>query len=555
MKELNLKQIEQLDSMEVDVLIVGAGPAGLSAAIKLAQLSKDWPEPLSIWVLEKGAAVGAHILSGACFDPIALRSLFPDLANMDCPLGCEVQSDEFLYLTKQKHTSIPEALLPYTLTNQDCHITSMGKLCQWLGQQAESAGIEILPATVGQQLIIEQGKVTGVVTGELALNKSGKPKSNYQAAIAIKAKFTLLAEGARGHLGKQATEAFGLDRHKASQHFALGFKEVWRVPKSVHQLGKVTHTLGYPLANASGGGFIYHADNQEIWLGLVVDLNFKQPNFSPYDAFQAYKHHPALKPLLENSERISYGARCINKSGNSGLLTMVFNGGFLLGCDAGTLDTARIKGNHTAMQSGILAAQTISHSILNQITEFNKVRRHFNQQLHNDWLYDAMVKGRYFVDTIHRFGNVLGGGINTMNLNLFSGSIKTSAKSHTKDHETSAPSQCKKYKKFTYDNKISFDRNSSVFLTNTHHEDDQPCHLKIKDNKLLQKSIVPHYQAPAQSYCPAGVYSLEQQDGQATLSIQPQNCIHCKCCDIKEPFNNIEWTPPQGGSGPNYQGM
>ncbi|MEE2025229.1 electron transfer flavoprotein-ubiquinone oxidoreductase [Alkalimonas mucilaginosa] len=548
----------QRESMEFDVVIVGAGPAGLSAAIKLMQQAQQAGQELMVCVVEKGSEVGAHILSGAVFEPRALHELLPDWQSLGAPLNTPVVHDDiYLLQSDSQAKKLPGFSVPKTMHNSGNYIVSMGNVCRWLAAQAEQLGVEIFPGFPAAELIIEDGVVKGIITGDMGLDVDGTPKDSFEPGMELRAKYTIFAEGCRGHLGKQLLQQFALDKDCSPQHYAIGFKEIWDVDASRHHPGLVVHSAGWPLdKNTSGGGYLYHAENQQILVGLIIDLNYSNPHLSPFEEFQRYKQHPVLKQYLEGGKRVSYGARAITKGGLNSLPKMSFPGGLLAGCEAGTLNFAKIKGNHTAMKSGMLAAETIFEA-LQRGDEGGKDLSHHQQRFEQSWLYDELYRSRNFGPAMHKFGTFWGGAYNTIEQNWFGGKLPWTLKDESLDHAQLKPaSECPVISYPKPDNVLSFDRLSSVYLSNTNHEEKQPCHLKLKDASLPISQNLPRFAEPAQRYCPAGVYEvIKETDGQARFQINAQNCIHCKTCDIKDPAQNITWVTPEGPGGPNYPNM
>ena len=544
------------ESMEFDVVIVGAGPAGLSTAIRLAQQAKAAGTDISLCVVEKGSEVGAHILSGAVFEPRALNELFPDWQKMNAPVTTSVTHDHiYLFKNDTAAQKLPNVLVPKTMHNEGNYIVSISNLCRWLATQAEQLGVEIFPGFTAAELLIEDDIVKGVITGEMGVAHDGSQKDSYVPAMELRGKYTVFAEGCRGHLGKQLIARFELDKDRSPQHYALGFKEIWDVPAEQHQQGLVVHSAGWPLQDdTSGGGYLYHAEGQQIVVGLIVDLNYSNPHLSPFEEFQRYKQHPVIKQYLQGGKRVCYGARAIAKGGLNSLPKMTFPGGVLVGCDAGTLNFAKIKGNHTAMKSGMLAAETIFAALQQNkagadLTEFAE---HFEQS----WLFDELFRSRNFGPAMHKFGSFWGGAFNTLDQNIFAGKLPFTLKDDTLDHLTLRPAaEAAKIQYAKPDNVLSFDRLSSVYLSNTNHEEDQPCHLKLADTSIPVAVNLALYDEPAQRYCPAGVYEIVEDNNQPRLQINTQNCIHCKTCDIKDPRQNITWVTPEGAGGPNYPNM
>ena len=546
------------ESMEFDVVIVGAGPAGLSTACKLMQLANEKDQELMVCVVEKGSEVGAHILSGAVFEPRALNELFPDWKEKGAPLNTPVTEDHIYLLNDEASAKkLPNGITPKTMHNDGNYIVSMGNVCRWLADQAEQLGVEVFPGFAASDVIYnEDGSVGGVLTGDMGVGEDGEPKDGYMPGMELRAKYTVFAEGCRGHLGKELISHFKLDEDSSPQHYAIGFKEIWDIDPAKHQPGLVVHSAGWPLDDATGGSYLYHAEDNQVFVGLIVDLNYDNPYLSPFDEFQRLKHHPVFKQYLEGGKRVSYGARAIAKGGFNSLPKMTFPGGLLVGCDAGTLNFAKIKGNHTAMKSGMLAAESIFEAITENAEAPVKELTSFTDKFKSSWLYDELFRSRNFGPAIHKLGNFWGGAFNTLEQNVFNGNMFFTMKDEHKDY--AQLKEAKDAQEISYpkpDGVLSFDKLSSVFLSNTNHEEDQPCHLKLKDPSIPIQVNLPKFAEPAQRYCPAGVYEVIEEEGEKRFQINAQNCVHCKTCDIKDPSQNITWVTPEGFGGPNYPNM
>ena len=541
--------------MEFDVVIVGAGPAGLAAACRIRQLSQD----ISVCVVEKGSEVGAHILSGAVFEPTALNELFPNWKELGAPLNTPVVEDQIFMLTSsEKSIKVPGFAAPKTMHNEGNYIISLGNLCRWLGEQAEGLGAEIYPGFAAQEIIIDEaGKVAGIITGDMGLDREGNPKDSFMPGMELRAKYTFFAEGCRGHLGKQLMEKFDLNAGKDPQHYGIGIKELWEIDPAKHKQGLVVHGTGWPLNEngAAGGFFLYHIENNQVAVGLITDLCYSNPYLSPFEEFQRSKHHPVLKQYLEGGKRISYGARAIAKGGIQSLPKMSFPGGLLIGCDAGTLNFAKIKGSHTAMKSGMVAAESVVAAL--QGGKTGEEITGFDAAFQASWAYQELHQQRNFGPAQHKWGNLLGSAFAFVDLNIANGKLPITLRDPKPDHAQLKPAADSK--QITYpkpDNVISFDRLTSVFLSNTNHEEEQPCHLRLKDANIPLAVNLPRYAEPAQRYCPAGVYEIvEEENGSKRFQINAQNCVHCKTCDIKDPAQNITWVAPEGTGGPNYPNM
>ena len=546
------------ESMEFDVVIVGAGPAGLSTACRLMQLAKEKQQELMVCVVEKGSEVGAHILSGAVFETRALDELFPDWKSMDAPLNVPVTEDHiYLLQDESRARRLPNAITPKTMQNHGNYIVSMGNVCRWLAQQAEALGVEIFPGFAAAEVLYrEDGSVGGVITGDMGIDAAGNAKDSFMPGMELRAKYTVFAEGCRGHLGKSLIAKFGLDKDATPQHYAIGFKEIWDIDPALHQPGLVVHTAGWPLTDASGGSYLYHAENNQVFVGLIVDLNYENPHLSPFDEFQRMKHHPVFSQYLKNGKRVSYGARAIAKGGFNALPKMTMPGALIIGCNAGTLNFAKIKGNHTAMKSGLIAAEAIINALAADFNSPTVELTEYEVLFKQSWLYEELYRSRNFGPAMHKFGSFWGGAFNTLEQNVFNGNLFFTLTDKTTDHEQLKRKDA--VSPISYpkpDGVLSFDKLSSVFLSNTNHEEDQPCHLTLKDASVPITVNFALYDEPAQRYCPAGVYEIVQDQDAPRLQINAQNCIHCKTCDIKDPTQNIQWVTPEGAGGPNYPNM
>ena len=547
------------ESMEYDVVIVGAGPAGLAAACRLMQLAAERGQEITVCVVEKGSEVGAHILSGAVLEPRALDELFPDWKEKGAPLDTAVTDDAFFYYTSgQRAVKFPGWMIPSPMHNKGNYIVSMGNLCRWLAQQAEGLGVEVYAGFAAAEVLYDEaGSVVGVATGDMGVSASGERKDGYERSIELRARYTVFAEGCRGHLGKQLIERFDLAAGKDPQHYGIGIKEIWEIPADKHQEGLVVHGLGWPLTDSgsTGGAFLYHAANNQVYLGLIIDLNYSNPHLSPFEELQRWKHHPETKKYLEGGTRITYGARALTKGGLNSLPRMHFPGGLLVGCDAGTLNSVKIKGNHTAMKSGMVAAETIADALADRDSAPAELTA-YADNVRKSWLHADLRKSRNFTGWTHKFGTLVGAALLWVEQNIFRGRLPLTLHDRVADHDTLKPAaDCKPIDYPKPDNVISFDRLSSVFLSNTNHEEDQPCHLTLVDDSIPLGTNLPQWDEPAQRYCPAGVYEIVEDSGGQRFQINAQNCVHCKTCDIKDPSQNINWVAPEGFGGPNYPNM
>jgi electron-transferring-flavoprotein dehydrogenase len=548
------------ESMDFDVVIVGAGPAGLAAAIRLKQRAATEGRDISVCVIEKGAEVGAHILSGAVIDPIGLNALIPDWKALGAPVDTPVTDDRFYFLGPAGHVRLPHFLMPPLMSNRGNYIVSLGLLCRWLAQQAESLGVEIYPGFAAADVALgEDGEVTGVITGDLGVARDGHEKSNFTRGMELRGKYTLLAEGARGSLSKQIIARYALDKESAPQTYGIGLKELWELPQDKHQSGLVMHSMGWPLTNHTGGGsFLYHYGDRLAAVGFVVHLDYSNPYLSPFEEFQRFKTHPLIRPMLEGGRRIAYGARAITEGGLQAVPRLVFPGGALIGCAAGFVNVPRIKGSHNAILTGIMAADAAFDAVAQGrsgdfLTAYADAYR--ASPVHQDLSRVRNVKPLW-----SRYGTALGvplGALDMWSSQLFGFHPFGTLKAPGPDYARLIPARNAKPIAYPVpDGVVSFDRLSSVFLSGTRHDEDEPVHLKLKDSRLPIQSNLPVYAEPAQRYCPAGVFEvLTSGDDSPRFVINAANCVHCKTCDIKDPAQNIVWVPPEGGDGPAYGSM
>ncbi|MFD2111064.1 electron transfer flavoprotein-ubiquinone oxidoreductase [Thiorhodococcus fuscus] len=550
--------MSERESMEFDVVIVGAGPAGLATACRLAQLSSDRQLDLSICVVEKGSEVGAHILSGAVIETRALDELFPDWKEREAPLVTPVTRDQvYLLRDDQNAWSLPSALVPRTLHNEGNYIASVGNLCRWLAAQAEELGVEIFPGFAASEVLFgDQGQVIGIATGDMGVGADGEPKDSYTPGMDLLARYTVFAEGCRGQLGKVLQQRYDLAAGADPQHYGIGFKELWDADPALHEPGLVVHGAGWPLQNGTSGGFfLYHQENNQIAVGLIVDLDYDNPRLSPYDEFQRVKQHPVIARYLKGGKRVAYGARALAKGGFNALPRLHFPGGLLVGCDAGTLNVAKLKGTHTGLKTGMLAAEEIVEAI-GAGDQGGSDLAGFDARLRGSWVHEELYATRNFAPALHRLGLLSGGALNYLDQNLLGGKLPFTLHDRTPDYARLRPaSDCPSIDYPKPDGVLSFDKLSSVFLSNTNHEEDQPCHLHLADPGIPITRNLPEFDEPAQRYCPAGVYEIVDDGAGPRLQINAQNCVHCKTCDIKDPAQNITWVAPEGGGGPNYPNM
>jgi electron-transferring-flavoprotein dehydrogenase len=544
------------DSMEFDVVVVGAGPAGLSAAIRLKQLAAEQGTELSVCVVEKGSEPGAHILSGAVMDPRGIAELFPDWKERGAPHSAPVTDDQLLFLTEKAARALPGWMLPACFRNHGNYIVSLGNVVRWLAQQAEALGVEIYPGFPAADVLYhDNGAVKGIVTGDMGIGHDGQPTDSFQPGMELHAKYTFFAEGSRGHLGRRLSERFELTAGRDPQSHGIGIKELWDVDPAVHQTGKVIHTAGWPLAaDTYGGSFMYHMENQQIAIGLVVGLSYRNPYLSPFEEFQRFKTHPAIRRFLAGGKRVAYGARAITAGGINALPKLVFPGGCLVGCDAGFLNASRIKGVHAAIKSGSLAAEAAFEALAagragDELSAYPELFK-------GSWLHDELHRARNFKPAMSK-GLWLGTMLVGIDQVVFRGKAPITMHTAKADHEYLLPAaECEPIDYPKPDGKLTFDRLSSVFISNTAHEENQPAHLTLKDQAIPVTVNLAEYAGPEARYCPAGVYEfVDDEKGGQRLQINASNCVHCKTCDIKDPRQNIVWVTPEGGGGPNYPNM
>ncbi len=549
-----MSESEQRESMEFDVVIVGGGPAGLAAACRLMQLDAN----LGVVVVEKGSEIGAHILSGNVFEPTGLDELFPDWKDKGAPLTTAVTGDLIHYPTSEsKSIRVPGMFVPRPMHNEGNYIIGLGELCQWLAGQAEDMGVNVFPGFAAAEVLYDdQGRVRGVATSDMGVGKDGQKKANYQAGYELTGKYTIFAEGVRGNLGEQLMQQFKLRENADPQHYGIGLKEIWDIDPDKHEEGLVVHTTGWPLDNhTEGGGFLYHAADNKVFAGFIIALSYRNPHLAPFDEFQRWKLHPKIRTYLEGGKRIAYGARAVNKGGLQSLPKLAFPGGMLVGCDAGFLNGIKIKGAHTAIKTGMLAAESV-HKAFSAGDEGQSELSDYEESVNSSWVYKEMHRGRNFGPALHKMGTFFGAAFTFIDQNIFFGKLPFTWHNTDPDHESldkASEAEVIDYPK--PDGVITFDRLSSVFLSSTNHEEDQPSHLKLVSEEIPIEFNLPNYDEPAQRYCPAGVYEVVNKDGQDVFQINASNCVHCKTCDIKDPKQNIIWVVPEGGGGPNYSGM
>ncbi len=547
------------EAMEFDVVIVGGGPAGLSAAIRLRQLSIESGHEISVCLVEKGSEFGAHILSGAVFEPRALAELFPHWKEEGAPLHTPVTKDEIHLLFSETSSKLmPDWAVPKAMHNEGNYVISLGNLVRWLAEKAEALEVNLFPGFAASEILYhEDGSVKGIATGDMGIGKNGEKKHSFTAGYELHAKYTLFAEGCRGHLGKQLISKFDLDKDCDPQHYGIGIKELWEIDPAKHKPGLVVHGSGWPLSESgsAGGWFLYHSENNQVTLGLITDLAYSNPYLSPFDEMQRWKHHPVIKQYLEGAKRVSYGARAIIKGGLNSLPKLTFNGGCLIGDDAGFLNFAKIKGSHTAMKSGMLCAEAVFENLKAGSEGRDEVVA-YTEKFNNSWLHEELHRYRNFGPAMHRMGFLMGAAFNFIDQNIMPNGFPITIHDNKPDYDClDRKDLARKLEYPKPDGKISFDKLSSVFISGTNHEEDQPIHLQLKDPSIPMSKNLPLYDEPARLYCPAGVYEVVTLAGEQRLQINAQNCVHCKTCDIKDPSQNINWVTPEGGGGPTYPNM